>query len=1026
MQWKRLLQLLTLLASAMACSQIQSGSISLDWQPNRGPPPPALISDWDGNLRPLELRNVEVDVRVFGPLAETQMTLTFFNLYSDDLEGDLYFPLPEGATISGYALDVEGQLVEGVVVDKYEARRVLELEARRGVDPGLVEWVKGNSFRTRVFPVRAGGSRTIRVSYVSDLIDSDGDPIYHLPLGFRDRIDQISLRIEVIQGAALPEVIDNAGLANFVFSSWKKSYVAEQKLSNAKLTGDLSIALPDLHTQQVWVEWAPDGRVYFLIRDPIASSLNTPLSAAAKRIRLLWDTSGSRSSADLKREIDVLERLLASPIAQNAEIELIRFADRAEPGVRFILPGQLAQLTRALGSVRYDGGTQRSAMSTPAQTAQPDFYLLFGDGIHSYGETALERIEAPVYAINSSSTADHAFLRHLTRTTGGAYFNLNEISDARVVAEINHEGLQFKSASADDGAVSETVPSIPERIHGAFTLAGVLLAEVATVALEYGSSDRVDERRRYAIRRESASEGNVIARYWAALKIDELLAAPEENRPEIRELGRRHSIVTPGTSLIVLETLDQYVEHRIRPPASLPSLRAEYDAEIDDLSKEEQIAKRSKLDRILELWRGRVAWWETEFQYPKDFDYAEFKKQLKARAANSHRSITERNRPSAATFGDEFGAQEIEEIIIMGESAGSLDDAPVSVTAFSSGDLSAIRIEDIADLSNYTPNLEIDSADSPPSSVSIALEAWEPDAPYFAALEAAAPEQRIDVYFALKASHGRSPGFFLDCADFFHRNGDDLWSAKVLSNLAELELENAALLRILAHRLAQRDQLDMSIVLFEAVLSLRPEEPQSSRDLALVLARRADGRSGEAARADYERALELLGDVVMTEWDRFDEIELIALVELNHILTRARRVGVEHAPVDERLVRPIDLDVRIVMTWDTDMTDMDLHVIEPSGEEAFFDHNRTVIGGLVTRDFTSGYGPEVYMVRRAMPGAYRIEADYFGSNSTRLVGAITLQVDVFTHWGRPDEKLESLTFRLAEEKDRFNIGEIEF
>jgi Ca-activated chloride channel family protein len=211
MQWKRLLPLLTLLASALACSQFQDSSLSPDWQSNRGPPSPALMSVWDGDLQPLELRNVEVDVRIFGPLAETRMTLTFFNPYSDDLEGDLYFPLPEGATISGYALDVEGQLVDGVVIDKHEARRVLELEARRGVDPGLVEWVKGNNFRTRVFPVLAGGTRTIRVSYVSDLIDSDGDPIYHLPLGFRDRIDQIFLRIEVIQGAALPAVIDNAG-----------------------------------------------------------------------------------------------------------------------------------------------------------------------------------------------------------------------------------------------------------------------------------------------------------------------------------------------------------------------------------------------------------------------------------------------------------------------------------------------------------------------------------------------------------------------------------------------------------------------------------------------------------------------------------------------------------------------------------------------------------------------------------------------------------------------------------------------
>jgi hypothetical protein len=36
--------------------------------------------------------------------------------------------------------------------------------------------------------------------------------------------------------------------------------------------------------------------------------------------------------------------------------------------------------------------------------------------------------------------------------------------------------------------------------------------------------------------------------------------------------------------------------------------------------------------------------------------------------------------------------------------------------------------------------------------------------------------------------------------------------------------------------------------------------------------------------------------------------------------------------VDERLKKLLDLDLRIVMTWDADMTDIDIHVTEPSGE----------------------------------------------------------------------------------------------
>jgi hypothetical protein len=249
-----------------------------------------------------------------------------------------------------------------------------------------------------------------------------------------------------------------------------------------------------------------------------------------------------------------------------------------------------------------------------------------------------------------------------------------------------------------------------------------------------------------------------------------------------------------------------------------------------------------------------------------------------------------------------------------------------------------------------------------------------------------------------------------------------------------LQLEDASLLRVLGYRLLQLGYLDLAALTFQQVLDLRPEEPQSYRDLALTLARRAEktageghGNAAESVRADYSRAIDLLIQIVFKRWDnRFAEIELIALEELNHIVPRAKAAGVSDIPLDPRLVKLLDVDVRIVMTWQADNTDIDLWVTEPSGEKAFYSHNRTTIGGLVSRDFTAGYGPEEYMVRRAANGMYKIEANYYGSRATRLIGAVTVQVDVFTHFGRPNESHKSLTVRLKEAKETVLIGQIEF
>jgi Ca-activated chloride channel family protein len=114
------------------------------------------------------------------------------------------------------------------------------------------------------------------------------------------------------------------------------------------------------------------------------------------------------------------------------------------------------------------------------------------------------------------------------------------------------------------------------------------------------------------------------------------------------------------------------------------------------------------------------------------------------------------------------------------------------------------------------------------------------------------------------------------------------------------------------------------------------------------------------------------------------------------------------------------------MTWDADLTDMDLHVLEPSFEEAYYGHNLTTIGGKVSRDFTQGYGPEVYSVRKAMKGLYKVKTKFFGSSAAQLQGAVTLQVDVYTNWGRKNEKRQSMTLRLTENKEEFVVGEVKF
>jgi len=153
---------------------------------------------------------------------------------------------------------------------------------------------------------------------------------------------------------------------------------------------------------------------------------------------------------------------------------------------------------------------------------------------------------------------------------------------------------------------------------------------------------------------------------------------------------------------------------------------------------------------------------------------------------------------------------------------------------------------------------------------------------------------------------------------------------------------------------------------------------------------------------------------------------MIALTDMNRIASRLKPGQIRGLKIDKALRDLLDVDVRIVMTWDADNTDMDLHVIEPSGEEVSYEHKLSTIGGTISRDLTRGYGPEEYMVRKAMHGVYAIKAKYFGSGSVKITGAVTVQVDIYTNFGRKNEDHKSITVQLKDAREMITIGKIEF
>lgn len=903
--------------------------------------------------RPIVLSDLRVEAVLRGLFAETSWTMQFLNPNARVLEGELVFPLPDGAVVCGYALDVDGRMRDGVVVPKRQAQRILEAEVRKGVDPGLVEHVQGNLYRTRLYPLPAGGTRTVRLTYATEVTSA-----WHLPLP--RELDRVHLRVQVAQVPVAPVLQGPAGLA---LERSGQVWVAE---ATVPCTEDLLVRLPDLPDHFVSVERTPEGEVF------VCSSRRLPPQPAAewtpRRLAVAWDASGSRTGVE--RELALL-RDLAQRWTQ-VPVDLVVFHDR--PEAPRTLPS-LAALADLLQDLPRDGSTRLAGLDL-SRPPHPDVeaWLLFTDGLDTHGGGLPQVGGIPVFAVTAQARNSGALLQLVAERTGGRAVNLLQTPRPDLVAP---PALDLACEGCADVHVS----------RGAERVTVLARLEGPTGSLD-GTS----------VRATDAVEGRVLGRAWAGRQA-EVMQLQGASPDELACLGRRYGIVTPGASLLVLESLEQYLEYNLEPPASEPELQEAFRAQRREVEADLQARQRRRLDEVAAMWAERVAWWERTYKGPAP----EPPKAKKALAAPGGGEMLRSAGPVAR-----FAAAPP-------PSPAPMLSCEAPAEAFAAMDFGGMEEEGAR-----ASEMSLEQHEEPTSRAdAIAIQPWTPDTPYLSAMRQSADPW--SAYLLERPAYAASPAFYLDCGDYLMGEGRRDEGLRVLSNLLELALDDPALLRMYSWRLQKEGLLDEAIAVLERVLAMRDDEPQSYRDLALALGDRwqRDGNPDDAVRA-----LGLLYEVVQRAWDRFPEIELIALMELNRLLHLARAAGVETPAVDSRLVKLLDLDLRISMGWDADMTDVDLHVYEPTGEHACYSHRETAIGGLVSRDFRDGYGPEEYVLRRARAGVYEVKAHYYTSHQQTLTGPCTVVVQVFTDYGRPTEARKTLMLRLDRPGEQVKVGEV--
>jgi len=941
---------------------------------------------------PMRLDRLSIDIKVIGQIAVTTLDMTYYNPNSRVMEGEFNFPLGEGQSVSRFALDINGTMREAVVVEKEKGRKTFEAIVRRGVDPGLLEMTAGNNFRMRVYPLPARGTRRVILAFEQELTDKGASDLYLLPLKINEPIAKFSVHAEVIKNS-LKQDTENSELVNLSFSKLNESYVASIEKDNFVPDKNIVLEFPHVNTTERVFTAAKNNSAdssYFYIN--IKPQPSEQVKALPKRMTLLWDNSNSAQYRNLEKELMILDNYIQK--IKNLTVELALFNIKASKAETFeIVNGNWDNLKLALKTIVYDGGTSLGCIDFTK--FKSDEILLFSDGMTTFGNDKPKFSQTPIYTLNSSATANPMFLTYIAQHTGGVYIDLNKLSSNEALDKITNSNYHFISAQIQSGQISNIYPSMPCQFDKTFSLAGIIRGKSAKVVLNFGFGSTITYSKAIEINADNSADKYILSRLWAEKKIAELSLNEEKYKNEITLTGKQYGIVTPNTSLIVLENLNDYLDNDIVPPLEM---QEQYFLQKNKVKNEVEQSRMNAIGAVILLSNRQSRWWNTIFP-----------KQVKK---------------SSAKFGAPVIARD-EEVTDELKSQEELTNANVAISVADVKGVEDIHTVDIADVKaavtevadvrqGYVAGLDVVKENNNNNS-SIQLNAWDPQTPYLKVLQYAVVGSEYASYIKLKKEYGAIPSFYIDVADYFSKLGKKDTAVTILSNVAELNIESPQLLRVLGYKLLEFKRYAEAVMIFEKVLGLKGEEPQSYRDLGLAY----------EASGKYQKAIKTLYEVLKKDWDsRFPGIGIIVMNEINSIITAHPELNCTF--IDKRLIKKEPVNIRVILTWDTDNCDMDLWVTDPKGEKCFYGNTLTRLGGKISQDFTNGYGPEEFMIKKAMSGKYLVQTNYYGTHSQAQLAPVNLHIVFITNFGKSNQKKQEVTIRLENKEDIIEVGNFSF
>jgi tetratricopeptide (TPR) repeat protein len=1025
------------------------------------PLPEAPLSLTASDGAGLELVSLAARAVIEDPLAFTELHLVFRNPEQRVREGRFRITLPEGATVSRFAMLIGGTWQEGEVVELQAARRAYEDFLHRRQDPALLETEAGNEFSARVFPIPPGATKELIISYSQELPISG--QAYRLPL--RGLPKMSALRIRALVGksevAASASSLGGRIARNEVVEVDKRNYTPDRDFEVAVGQSRLGLRNENLVVARI---------------APLGMAIPSEKQQAIASMIVLFDTSASRALgyADQMAKLQALIAELAK--RGNPSLAVVAFDQFVESVYTGKASGFSEDALKKLCERRALGASDLGkALAHVADLAKQGHryqrVLLVSDGVATAGELGGDKLRPLAKSLGNAGVTrldvlavggirEQAVLSGLA--TAGLASDGVVVDAALPMAEQiqklllpTRSGLKVEVAGAAwvwPTELNGVQPGDQVLVYADLPASKAFNVRVGGVEIQHGKLPLV------------AAERALLERAWVKARINRVMAQRESLgasdqdlgealRKQVIELSTRYRVLCPYTALLVLETEADYARFGIERKALADILTV----------GPEGITVISRRDFALVPVPQPIPVGEEDSLIPTEDERPQAHRRIRDSvdkdkkvampkagrpAKMSAESVSANSKVPSATmdFKQAESMPEKAEMAapppapsVMPAPARMLREAPSEAAPASPAVMTkprASRAMDREERNHEMPSQGRRARHSarppiiarPPVNVPVAGEApYEGE--FKEVMSLLAHKENWKAMVKARDWRERDPGDVLALiaiGEAAEASNDTTLASRAYGSIIDLFPGRADLRRYAGQRLERiRDgrALALAVDTYRKAVEQRPDHPASHRLLGMALLKM--GKPEEAFEAlvkgveqQYPSGRFLGADRILRE-----DLALAATAWIR--AQPGKRKQIENRLQSKTGLAPdTKPSLRFVLVWETDANDVDFHIIDGRNDHAYFGNRTLGSGGELYADVTTGYGPECFTIplpagARAYP--YQLQAHYY---SRGPMGYGMGKLQIVEHDGKGGLRFEERPFIVMVDGAYVDMGKV--